>query len=133
MSYDARERVRMDHRSLKELFGTARDLLASSDGNVRIQAAHHLQEALEVHFAQEDSLYYPTILALRPEHRKELQACMEAHDEFRDHLDRLVESARRGSQADALRVFEELAERFDQHEAAEESVLAAIDAEASAR
>lgn len=121
--------VRDEHQGLRELFAATRASLEASDDEARLEAAIRLREALEVHFAQEDSLYYPTILALRPEHRKALRACTDAHEEFLDRAGRLVESVERGGRDETLRAFHELVESFGQHEATEEEVLAAIERE----
>jgi hypothetical protein len=88
-----------------------------------------LQEALEVHFLQEDELYYPAIWALRPGQRERLEACVAVHHQFRDLLRDLCGRATRGELAGALQVFEALAEDFRRHEVREEEVLHALDRE----
>ena len=124
------EEVRTEHRRLKALFASTQEALRGDDAAEAIEAVTALREALDVHFEQEDALYYPTILALRPEHGERLRACMDAHEEFRTRLVRLVESTRTGPLEEALRILDEIAEGFARHESAEEQVLAALERDA---
>ena len=132
MDHGVPDEVRSEHRRLNALFVETREALRGEHEGAAVAAVSELREALELHFQQEDSLYYPTILALRPEHVAPLRACMEAHEWFRERLVRLVESVRARPRSDALGVLAEITERFAQHEAIEEGVLAAIDRETAA-
>lgn len=132
MDHGVPEEVRSEHRRLKGLFVETREALQGEDPGAAVAAVTGLREALELHFEQEDSLYYPTILALRPEHVASLRSCMDAHAWFRERLVRLVESVRGRPRSDALTLLAEITERFAEHEATEEGVLAAIDRETAA-
>jgi hypothetical protein len=80
-----------------------------------------------VHFLQEDQLYYPSICALRPEQRAELQAVIATHQHLRDRLVDLEGLTARADYAGASRAFEALAEDFRRHEVREEELLHALE------
>jgi hypothetical protein len=116
--------VIQQHRRLDTLFSAAREaFVAKRDAAAVSLSLGQLQEALEVHFLQEDELYYPALWALRPQQRDRLEACVAVHQHFRDLLRDLGGRATRGELDGALRVFEALAEDFRRHEVREEEVL----------
>lgn len=123
------KQVRTAHRRLEVLFAEAREALEEGEAGVAREAVARLREALEIHFEQEDSLYYPSIAALRPEHRPPLQACMDSHDGFRERLAELARHVDGGEIGEAVRLFGRIADAFARHEAAEEQVLAAVERE----
>jgi hypothetical protein len=75
------------------------------------------------HLAQEDSLYYPPIWALRPEFKDALQALVAAHDDFRRRLAEIVAHLTLGARAPALAGFDAFVEDFGRHEMSEERLL----------
>lgn len=116
------------HRRLDALFAAVRESFASERGDAALSASlGRLEEALEVHFLQEDELYYPALSALRPEQKARLQACVAAHQRLRDLLHDLGGRAARGERAGAIQAFEALAEDFRRHEVREEEVLHDLD------
>ena len=116
------------HRRLDALFAAVRESFAAERADAALSASlGRLEEALEVHFLQEDELYYPAIQALRPEQRARLQACIAAHQRLRDLLHDLGGRAARGERAGAIQAFEALAEDFRRHEVREEEVLHDLD------
>jgi iron-sulfur cluster repair protein YtfE (RIC family) len=116
------------HRRLDALFAAVRESFAAERGEAALSASlGRLEEALEVHFLQEDELYYPAIQALRPEQRARLQACIAAHQRLRDLLHDLGGRAARGERTGAIQAFEALAEDFRRHEVREEEVLHELD------
>ena len=120
------------HRRLDALFTAVRESLVAERGASALSASlGRLEEALEVHFLQEDELYYPAIGALRPEQKARLQACVAAHRHLRNQLRDLDGRAARGERAGALQVFEALAEDFRRHEVREEEVLHDLDLDRS--
>lgn len=122
------------HRRLDVLFAAVRESFVSQRGDAALSASlGRLEEALEVHFLQEDELYYPAISALRPEQKERLQTCVSAHRKLRDLLHDLGGRAARGERAGALQVFEALAEDFRRHEVREEELLHALESELDLR
>jgi hypothetical protein len=92
-------------------------------------AVSRLLEAVESHLAREESLYYPTIWALRPDLKPPLLRLVESHSRFRGLLDALVESVETDAFDDAERRFDEFVDRFSQHEGAEETLLHSLEEE----
>ena len=122
------------HRRLDTLFSAVRENFVAERGPAALSSSlGRLQEALEVHFLQEDELYYPAIWALRPEQKARLEACVAVHQQFRDLLRDLEGRTTRGELAGALQVFEALAEDFRRHEVREEEVLHDLDRELAIR
>jgi iron-sulfur cluster repair protein YtfE (RIC family) len=118
------------HRRLDALFAAVRECFVAGRGASALSAPlDRLQQALEVHFLQEDELYYPAIAALRPAQKARLQACVAAHRRLRELLRDLDGRAARGELAGALQTFEALAEDFRRHEVREEEVLHDLDRE----
>jgi iron-sulfur cluster repair protein YtfE (RIC family) len=116
--------VAEQHRQLERMFAATRHALAEArEASVIAGSFAPLREALEVHFLQEDDLYYPAIWRLRPEQKARLQACMDAHQQLRDRLREIEGHASRGELTGVLDVFDALAEEFRRHELREEAVL----------
>jgi len=121
------------HRRLDALFSAVREaFIARSGASALSLSLTRLHEAIEVHFLQEEELYYPSIWALRPQQRARLEACVAVHQQFRELLRDLDGRATRGEVAGAAQVFEALAEDFRRHEVREEGVLHEIDHEVAA-
>ena len=113
-----------EHRRLDALFSAVRaGFVAKREAPELSARLRELREALEVHFRQEDELYYPVLSALRPEHRGRLEACVAVHAQFRELLSDLADRAAHGELPGAVRLFEALAEDFRRHEVREEEVL----------
>jgi hypothetical protein len=120
------------HRLLDALFLGARGALASAEiGSVR-DALAELGEALEAHFELENSLYYPPIRVLRPEHAASVRGFEAAHERFLRELGVIGQQAAEGALGAARAAFDAFALAFASHEAAEEDLLRAIEAEVSA-
>jgi hypothetical protein len=117
-------KVIAEHRRLDGLFSAVRaGFVAKREAPELSARLRELRDALEVHFRQEDELYYPVLCALRPELRVRLEACVAVHAQFRELLSDLAARATSGELAGAVRVFESLAEDFRRHEVREEEVL----------
>lgn len=126
-----REEILEQHRRLDGLLGGVRAALARTLPEVG-HALAELEEALAAHFEQEDRLYYPPIGSLRPEHRASVQRFASDHRRFLDRLEALADRIRRQAVAEAAREFETFAADFVGHEAGEEALLAALQAEVEA-
>jgi hemerythrin len=124
----AHEQIAAEHRSLDALFGDTRNVLKEADagGEVR-RAVTRLLEAVESHLSREESLYYPTLWALRPDLKPPLLRLVEAHDQFRSLLGAVAEAVESDALEDAAHRIDELVGLFNQHEVAEESLLDSLE------
>jgi iron-sulfur cluster repair protein YtfE (RIC family) len=128
----AHRRVAAEHRSLDALFGETSAILrvAEARGAARL-AITHLLEAVKSHLFREESLYYPTIWALRPDYMSPLRLLVDSHAHFRSLLDAITECVERAAHEDAERRFEEFTRLFQEHEEAEEKLLETLEQELS--
>lgn len=116
--------VRGEHHRLDELFIEVGEMFATSRIAEEMREAFAaLSEAIDVHFEQEDRLYYASIGALRPDLKPDIAAISAAHHRFRLELAAIGDQLERGALAGARRSFAALATAFQQHEAAEEQLL----------
>jgi hypothetical protein len=97
--------VREAHRRLQELYADVQETLAEEPSNEAARAEFAaLRESLDVHFEQEDRLYYSAIRSLRPELAQRVTGF-----------------------AEALSEFAVLTREFGLHEASEEAMLAEME------
>lgn len=122
----ARTRVEQEHREIDALFSEARAALEGGDRDHARRAIATLGRALESHFEQEDSLYYPTLASIRPEHKASLADLSRAHDSFRAQLRDIGMHLEQGPQQALRAAFEELAADFSRHEVTEEKLLQSL-------
>jgi hypothetical protein len=126
------QEVVAEHRRLDALFAAVREaFVARRDAAAVSRAIERLQEALELHFLQEDELY-PSLWALHPGGRARLEACVAEHRHLRGLTTDLGGRAVRGELAGAVQVFEALAEDFRRHEVREEEALRDLEREPAA-
>lgn len=121
-----RERVEAAHRVLARLMAGVRETFAAGSVAPARASFAALREALETHFEQEDSLYYPAIRALRPDTRETLARIAEGHQQFRETFADIDARIAEGALREAATRFDAFAEAFAQHEAMEEALLASI-------
>ncbi len=116
--------VRDEHHRLDELFVEVGDVFETSGtAEAMREAFAALSEAIDVHFEQEDRLYYASIGALRPDLEPEIAAISEAHRRFRLELAAIGDQVERGILEGARRGFAALSTAFRRHEVAEERLL----------
>ena len=122
--------VAAEHRSIQALFEEMRDAFRRDDGEraARVACAR-LRAALEAHYAREESLYYPSIWALRPDQKPVLLDLIGSHNQFRAQLDAIASNLEAGALHEAERHLEELAEVFGYHESVEEKLLHSLERE----
>lgn len=126
-------RVRDAHRRLQELYADVEETLAEEPSHEAArEALGVLRESLDVHFEQEDRLYYPAIRSLRPELARRVAGFADQHGRFRRCLAAIDTLLGAGDRARALREFVPLTQEFGLHEAAEEAMLAEIDRDPAA-
>lgn len=125
-------RFAAEHRRLDAMFEALLAALrgGSSDTALRERFAE-MRESLEAHIDQEDRLYYPAVRALRPVHRDVIEELVRAHELFRARLEEIDGDLARGAIAEAGRELDTFVGAFGEHEATEERLLRAIDAELS--
>lgn len=120
--------VRGEHRRLDELFVEVGAVFVPPGATEEMRDAFAaLSEAMDVHFEQEDRLYYASIAALRPHLKPEIVAISEAHRRFRLELAAIGDQLERSNLSAARRGFAALARAFQQHEAAEERLLVRVE------
>jgi len=133
MSAQPRERVEAEHRRLAELAAEVRGVL---DGPPTLEQAKavfaELREAAEAHFVREESLYFPTVWALRPALEQQLRSILDAHSDFRARLVDVADAIDRAEFSEAARRLGELEAVFQAHEKLEEEVLGPLDLEPDA-
>jgi iron-sulfur cluster repair protein YtfE (RIC family) len=128
----AHRRVAAEHRSLDALFGETGAVLrvAEARGAARL-ALSRLHDEVKSHLFREESLYYPTIWALRPDYMSPLRLLVDSHAHFRRLLDAITECVEKAAHEDAARRFEEFTRLFQEHEGTEEKLLETLEQELS--
>jgi hypothetical protein len=126
-----REAVSREHRQLDALFDEVLAAFAAcrEDPEAVRDAFAALREQLDVHFEQEDRLYYASIGALRPDLSAEIRAISEAHQGFRRESAAIREELERDEVSAARGRVAAFAEAFRRHEAMEHSLLERIEAD----
>jgi len=120
----------VEHRDLNAILAEVR--ASFHDRHAAAGTLERLAGAFDVHFEQEDRLYYPAIGSLRPELKERLRAISDGHDGFRARLEDVRSLLDGGELSAARQSFESLARAFEEHEAAEEQLLTALDRELDA-
>lgn len=126
--------VRGEHQHLDELFVEVGEVFGTSGTAEELREAFAaLSVAIDVHFEQEERLYYASIGALRPDLKPEIATIFEAHRRFRLELAAIGDQLERGALAGARHGFAALATAFQQHEVAEERLLHRVEEGTSER
>ena len=120
-------RVFVEHRDLNAILAEVR--ASFDDRDAAAGTLERLADAFDVHFEQEDRLYYPAIWALRRERKDALLGFVRAHEDFRRRLEEISERLEGNSLGDAEQALEEFAQSFARHEVGEEELLRSLDAE----
>jgi hemerythrin len=118
------QRVTHEHRRLHDRVVDARTALGGT-GDAR-RAVEELSDAAEAHFLREESLYYPTVWALRGELEGPLARLLSAHAGFRARLREILRAQAGGDHPAAIEQLEIFVELLGEHESAEERVLASL-------
>jgi hemerythrin len=122
-----RQAVGAEHIRLGELISRTELALRNTSSQAEIlQLAEQLTDSMEAHFAREESLYYPTIWALKADLEPALRGLIRIHADFRARLAALVDSIRSGAIEAATGQLDRFATLFGEHEAAEELVLETV-------
>jgi hemerythrin-like domain-containing protein len=119
-------RMVTEHSRLSALFEETRAVLLAGGergGQVARAALARLAEAVEIHLVQEESLYYPTIWALRPEFKSSLQGLIESHPTLRILLASVSEALAAETLEDVRRCYDRFVDSYSQHQKAEEQLL----------
>ena len=129
-SGDARRAVvSREHRRLDELFSEVEaSFAAHADPDAVRDAFAALCEQLDVHFEQEDRLYYATVGTLRPELAPQIRSISDAHRSFRSEIGAIRDLLERTELPAARQRISALVEAFRRHEAMEETLLERIEA-----
>lgn len=126
--------VRGEHRRLDELFVAMGERFGTSTTADEVRDAFSaLSVAIDVHFEQEERLYYASIGALRPDLKPEITKLLEAHRRFRLELAAIGDQIERSGLTGARQSFSALAAAFQQHESAEDRLLQRVEEAAGER
>ncbi len=121
-------KIAEEHRALDKLFSRALEQLHASGSELQARDAFdELAEALESHLAAEESLYFPTIWALRPEFKDRLRAFIRAHHHFRGLIEEITGLMGSRETEEATHVLGQLRHEFGRHEGGEEDALHSLD------
>jgi hemerythrin superfamily protein len=124
----APQRITAEHSRLSALFEETRAALLGGDGRQVARAAlGRFVEAVETHLVQEESLYYPTIWALRPEFKLPLLGLIGSHPALRLLLAAIAQALDAEGLDDAKRRFDQFVDSYSRHEEAEEELLLTLD------
>jgi hypothetical protein len=116
--------ISTQHRELTALLHECQmELNASAGESPSRELIRDLTESMEAHFGREESLYYPTLWALRPEVKASLKRLIGAHEDFRERLASIALDVQAGAITNAAVGLDQLARLFPEHEAAEERIL----------
>jgi hypothetical protein len=116
-----------EHLRLEELIAHTELALSRDETDPEmLVVAVALRDAMEAHFEREESLYYPTLWALRPRLESALKKLIGVHQDFRSRLGALVETLERGDVEQAGQQLDEFNALFRDHEVAEERLLASL-------
>lgn len=127
---DGVERVRAEHLRLDEMFVEVTSVLGQSTDLEEVRDSFAaLAEQVDVHFEQEDRLYYATIAALRPELKSDVEAIALSHRFFRAAFAEIGDLLARDDLEGARQAFTRLTREFEQHEASEERLLKRVERE----
>ena len=127
---DLHESVSREHRRVDDLFAEFQASFAElrDDPDAVRDTFAALSEQLDVHFQQEDLLYYASVRTLRPELESQVRALSDAHGGFRREIVAIGEQLARGDLSAARERISAFAEGFRRHEAMEESLLQQVEA-----
>jgi hypothetical protein len=119
-------RMVTEHSRLSALFEETRAVLLAGSGRggqVTTAALARLAEAVEIHLVQEESLYYPTIWALRPEFKSALQGLIDSQPYLRVLLAAISQALDVETMEDVKRRFDDFVDSYRRHQQAEERML----------
>lgn len=119
-------RISSQHQQLEELF--ERVLASVRRGGPRKGVSDFLlfATALEAHMSVEEDIYFPALHGLRGDIGGELESLMGDHVRFRRRLEEVREILATNDPSASRRALDELAADVDQHEEAEEALIARI-------
>jgi len=115
--------IALQHAKLGALCDTLRQHLAVEDSEDCLTLASQLRLALDSHFAVEENVLFPALLARHPELREQIESLEGEHESVRRQLDQLLFCIGATSHAQAASVLSHLRALLDGHEAREERCL----------
>ena len=112
-----------EHSELDELILEVEQAIGQKGAARAGAALERFCEAMEMHFAVEETVSFPLVERASPRHRAVLAAARLAHQKIRESLEDLRELVELARFAAAQRALAVLLDRFCAHEAAEESLI----------
>ncbi len=119
-------RISSQHRQLGDLFERALDSVETLGPRKAVGDFLLFQTALEAHMSVEEDIYFPALHGLRNDLKDELVALVEEHKDIRIALNNVKYLMSQSVAHDAEMALIELANRIEDHEEKEESLLARI-------
>lgn len=107
------------HSELDRLVDELMEVTARGDTGAALPALERFADALQLHLREEESVAFPLIERLSPEHAGRVRRAREAHVGLRADLDTALSHLDRGDLAAARRAIEDLLGRFRRHEEGE--------------
>ena len=114
------------HRLLREVRGRLDAALAADDRREASDAFVRFRHALGAHFELEESVFFPALHGLHPEHAGELAALGREHGALLDALARLAPRLEAGPLAPFGRGLASVEEELVGHERREEHIVARL-------
>jgi len=120
----AERRISAQHRQLDDFFAQVLSALDRGAVHSASEFFVRLSDALEAHLSIEEELYFPSLRALRPSVRDEIDRLCEEHVHIRSDLARIGALLRAGEGELSSEGVDALAERLMLHESKEERLVA---------
>lgn len=117
-----------EHSELDHLVSRVEDALAGSSFEPARAALEDLADALEAHFALEESVYFPLVERFSPQHAALVRDARTGHAKISESLDQMRELVENGEIAPARRTLAGLLDRFRLHESEEVQLISELQA-----
>jgi len=119
--------IAKQHRRIDSLLAEVLGALREGEDGAAVQAAFAAaRKEIEQHLDAEDRVYYPALATLRPEQRSRLAPLVSAHAEIRARLARTQSLLAAEAVDEAEAMLAPLVVDLEEHEAAEERLLAEL-------
>ncbi|MDP6978464.1 MAG: hemerythrin domain-containing protein [Myxococcota bacterium] len=116
-----------EHRRLERLLAALTQAFEDGDSSEDLWSAFEsVSNELDTHFEREDGLYFPAILALRPDLKSAFEGASRRHVWFREQLRLIGDHLRHDDEEGASGIFKVFYESFHSHEALEERLLSEV-------
>lgn len=119
-------RIASQHDELDDFCRTVHRTLIARGARAAINDFLLFESAMDAHMTIEEDIYFPALHGLRPDSAPALTRLVAEHEALRMALDVAKQALKRDEKVEALRAFEALIARVNEHELREENLLAWI-------